>query len=142
MANYIAIVHKESKTDFGISFPDFPGCITAGQTVDEAKDLAQEALALHVKGMIEDGDEMPAPSKLEDIMADADYADAVAYLVVSIPDTKPRTVRVNITVPEMTLKQIDAAAKKRGMSRSSFLVHLAQNAIHSNYSQPSRSGPI
>ena len=137
MANYIAIVHKEAKTDFGVSFPDFPGCITAGQTVDEAKDLAQEALALHVKGMMEDGDELPAPSKLEDIMADAVYADAVAYLVVSIPDTKPRTVRVNITVPEMTLKQIDAAAKKRGMSRSSFLVHLAQNAIHSNHSQPS-----
>jgi len=137
MANYIAIVHKESKTDFGVSFPDFPGCITAGQTVDEAKDFAQEALALHIKGMIEDGDELPAPSKLEDIMADADYADAVAYLVVSIPDAKPRTVRVNITVPEMTLKQIDAAAKKSGMSRSSFLVHLAQNAIHSNHSQPS-----
>ncbi|MFZ2630618.1 MAG: type II toxin-antitoxin system HicB family antitoxin [Desulfosalsimonadaceae bacterium] len=136
MANYIAIVHKEAKTDFGVSFPDFPGCITAGQTVDEAKDLAQEALALHVKGMIEDGDELPTPSKLEDIMVDADYADAVAYLVVSIPDTKPHTVRVNITVPEMTLKEIDTAAKKRGMSRSSFLVHLAQNAIHSNHSQP------
>jgi len=137
MANYIAIVHKEAKTDFGVSFPDFPGCITAGQTVDEAKDLAQEALALHARGIIEDGDELPAPSKLEDIMADADYADAVAYLVVSIPDTKHRTVRVNITLPEMTLKQIDAAAKKRGMSRSSFLVHIAQNAIHSNHSQPS-----
>ncbi|MCU0591244.1 MAG: type II toxin-antitoxin system HicB family antitoxin [Desulfobacterales bacterium] len=88
MANYIAIVHKEAKTDFGVSFPDFPGCVTAGQTVDEAKDLAQEALALHIKGMIEDGEQLPAPSKLEDIMADADYADAVAYLVVSIPDTK------------------------------------------------------
>lgn len=129
MANYIAIVHKEAKTDFGVSFPDFPGCITAGQTVDEAKDLAQEALALHINGMIEDGEQLPAPSKLEDIMADADYVNAVAYLVVSIPDTKPRTVRVNITLPEMTLKQIDAAAKKRGMSRSSFLVHIAQNAI-------------
>jgi hypothetical protein len=70
-------------------------------------------------------------------MADADFADAVAYLVVSIPDAKPRTVRVNITVPEMTLKQIDAAAKKRGMSRSSFLVHLVQNAIDSDHSQPS-----
>ncbi len=137
MANYIAIVHKDDKTDFGVSFPDFPGCVTAGQTVDEAKDLAQEALALHIKGMIEDGEQLPSPSKLEDIMADADYADAIAYLVVSIPDTKPRTVRVNITVPEMTLKQIDAAAKKRGMSRSSFLVHLAQNAIYSNHLQPS-----
>jgi hypothetical protein len=66
-----------------------------------------------------------------------DSAEAVAYLVVSVPDAKPRTVRVNITVPEMTLKQIDAAAKKRGMSRSSFLVHLAQNEIHSHHSQPS-----
>lgn len=137
MAYYIAILHKEAKSDFGVSFPDFPGCITAGQSIDEAKDLAQEALALHTKGMIEDGEQMPVPSKLEDIMADADYPDAIAYLVISIPDAKPRSVRVNITVPEMTLKQIDAAAKKRGMSRSSFLVHLAQKAIYSNHSQPS-----
>jgi predicted RNase H-like HicB family nuclease len=136
MANYIAIVHKDSETDFGVSFPDFPGCVTAGQTVDEAKDMAQEALALHVKGLIEDGEQLPTPSKLEDIIENTDYADAVAYLVVSVPDPKPRRIRVNITVPEMTLKQIDAAAKKRGMSRSSFLVHLAQSAINSNHLHP------
>ena len=135
MANYIAIVHKDPKSDFGVSFPDFPGCITAGKNIDEAKDMAQEALTLHIQGLIEDGEQLPAPSKLEEIMADPDFADAVAYLVVEVPDTKPRTVRVNITVPEMTLKQIDAAAKKRGMSRSSFLVHAAQNAIQSNQSE-------
>lgn len=39
-----------------------------------------------------------------------------------------------ITVPEMRPKQIDVAARKRGMSRSSFLVHTAQNAIYSNQS--------
>ena len=38
-------------------------------------------------------------------MTDPDFADAAAYLVVDVPDTKPRTVRVNITVPEMTLRQ-------------------------------------
>ena len=65
-------------------------------------------------------------------MNDPDYSDATAFLVVTVPDSKPRTVRVNITLPEMTLKQIDSAAKKRGMSRSSFLVHAAQNAIQSN----------
>lgn len=137
MANYIAIVHKDPESDFGVSFPDFPGCITAGKNIDEAKDMAQEALTLHIQGMIEDGEKLPAPSKLEEIMADPDFADAVAYLVVDVPDARPRTVRVNITVPEMTLKQIDAAAKKRGMSRSSFLVHAAQNAIQSNQSQTS-----
>ena len=129
MANYIAIVHKDLKSDFGISFPDFPGCITAGKNIDEAKDMAQEAITLHVKGMLEDGEQLPTPSKLEDIMADPDFADAIAYLVVEVPDIKSRTIRINITVPEMTLKQIDAAAKKVGMSRSSFLIHAAQNAI-------------
>lgn len=132
MTNYIAIVHKDPKSDFGVSFPDFPGCITAGRNIDEAKDMAQDVLTLHIQGMLEDGENFPAPSKLEEIMADSDFADAVAFLVVGVPDAKPRTIRVNITVPEMTLKQIDTAAKKRGMSRSSFLVHAAQNAIHSN----------
>jgi predicted RNase H-like HicB family nuclease len=137
MANYIAIVHKESKSDFGVSFPDFSGCITAGKNIDEAKDMAQEALSLHIQGMLEDGDQFPVPSSLEDIMSDPDFANAIAYLVVSVPDVKPRTVRVNVTVPEMTLKQIDAAAKKRGMSRSSFLVHAAQNAIQSTQTNAS-----
>ena len=137
MTNYIAIVHKDPKSDFGVSFPDFPGCITAGRNIDEAKDMAQEVLTLHIRGMIEDGDQLPAPSKLEEIMADPDFTDAAAYLVVEVPDAKPRTVRVNITVPEMTLKQIDAAAKMRGMSRSSFLVHAAQSAIQSNQSEAS-----
>ena len=137
MSNYIAIAHKDPKSDFGVSFPDFPGCITAGRNIDDAKDMAQEALILHIQGMLEDGDQLPVPSKLEQIMSDPDFADAAAYLAVEVPDAKPRTVRVNITVPEMTLKQIDAAAKKRGMSRSSFLVHAAQNAIQPNQSEAS-----
>jgi predicted RNase H-like HicB family nuclease len=133
MANYIAIVHKEKKSDFGVSFPDFPGCISAGKNVDEAKDMAQEALTLHIRGMMEDGEKLPPPAKLEEIMADPDHSDAMAYLVVSVPELKSKSVRVNITVPEMTLKEIDRAANKRGMSRSSFLVHVAQDAIHTNH---------
>ncbi len=46
-------------------------------------------------------------------MADPENADAIAFLVVTIPDPKPKSVRVNITVPENTLRQIDAMAKKR-----------------------------
>ena len=132
MANYIAVVHKDAKSDFGVSFPDFPGCITAGSSIDEAKDMAHDALSLHIKGMVEDGENIPAPSKLEDIMENPDYSDAAAILIVSVSESKPRTVRVNITVPEDMLRKIDTIAKKRGMSRSSFLVHAAQNAITSN----------
>ena len=137
MANYIAIVHKDPKSDFGVSFPDFPGCITAGSTIDEAKDMAHDALSLHIKGMLEDGDIIPASSKLEDIMDDPDYSDAAAILIVSVSEVKPRSVRVNITVPEDMLRKIDSVAKKRGMSRSSFLVHAAQNAITSGQNSQS-----
>jgi ACT domain-containing protein len=81
--------------------------------------------------MLEDGEQLPVPSRLEEIMNETEYTNAIAYLVVSVPDTKPRTVRVNVTLPEITLRKIDAAARKRGMSRSAFLVHSAQNTIES-----------
>jgi metal-responsive CopG/Arc/MetJ family transcriptional regulator len=70
-------------------------------------------------------------------MDDSDFAYAAAYLVVEVPDTGQQTVRVNITLPEITLKRIDAEAKKRGMTRSSFLVHAAQSTLKSNQSESS-----
>ena len=50
MMEDIAFLHKEAKSDFGVSFPDFPGCITAGKTLDEAGHMASEALALPIRG--------------------------------------------------------------------------------------------
>ena len=35
--DYIEIIHKDPDSDFGVSFLDFPGCITAGRTLDEAE---------------------------------------------------------------------------------------------------------
>ena len=117
--------------DSGVSFPDFPGFITAGSSIDEAKDMAHDALPLHVKGLLEDGDSIPTPSRLEDIMEDPEYPDAAAILVVTVSEAKPRSLRVNITVPEDMLRRIDAISKKRGMSRSALLVNAAQDVITS-----------
>ena len=60
MTSYVAVIHKDADSDYGVSFPDFPGCISAGSSVDEARDMAREALALHVHGMQEDGEAIPA----------------------------------------------------------------------------------
>ena len=60
--DYIAIIHKEPDSDFGVSFPDFPGCVSAGETLEEAVLGAQEALSGHVALMIADGDELPKPT--------------------------------------------------------------------------------
>ena len=90
--------------------------------------MAFEALRGHIEVMREYGEEIPEPSNLEAVMASPEFSDGVAFLV-TVPDPKPKSVRVNIMVPEPELKAIDAAAKARGMSRSSFLVHTAKESI-------------
>jgi predicted RNase H-like HicB family nuclease len=128
MPHYIALIEKEAGTDFGVYFPDFPGCVSAGATLDEAKEMAVEALTGHLRCMRQDGEAVPEPSSLEAVMRDPDNARAVAFLV-SIPDEKPRSVRLNITLSEPLLQRIDAHAKSRGLSRSAFLAVAAQQSI-------------
>jgi predicted RNase H-like HicB family nuclease len=128
MANYIALIHKDPTSDFGVSFPDFPGCVTAGPTLDEARSMAQEALGFHIEGMLEDGDALPEPSSLEAVMAEAENRDAVAFMI-DLPDRPAPTVRVNITVSAKDLEAIDTYAEAHGFTRSGFLVQAAKDRI-------------
>ena len=52
MRYYIGLIHKEADSDYGVSFPDFPGVATAGTSLDNAQAMAEEALALHVDGLV------------------------------------------------------------------------------------------
>ena len=52
MRQYISLIHKDAHSDYGVSFPDFPGCITAGRYLDDARAMAEEVLAPHVEGLI------------------------------------------------------------------------------------------
>jgi predicted RNase H-like HicB family nuclease len=86
MADYIALVHKDPDSSYGVSFPDFPGCITAGDTIEEARKNAEEVLPFHIAGMLEDGETLPAPSTLEKIRADPENQDALAFLVITLAE--------------------------------------------------------
>ena len=81
MRHYIALIHKDANSDYGVSFPDLPGVISAGRTLDEARAMAAEALAFHLEGLAEDGEAVPEPSTLEEIMAVAENGDTVLVLV-------------------------------------------------------------
>lgn len=118
--NYIAILHKDADSEYGVSFPDFPGCVTAGATLEEASAMAKEALEFHIDGMIEEGQEIPAPSKLDDIAADVQASGGIAFMVSVTKSAK--TVRVNISVRADALEEIDARAASAGMDRSSYMV--------------------
>jgi predicted RNase H-like HicB family nuclease len=128
MRQYIALIHKDAGGDFGVSFPDLPGCVTAGLDLDDARAMAEEALALHLAGMAEDGEPIPEPSSLEAVMAERANRDAVAILVKAPPATA-KAVRVNMTLPENELEQIDRFAAEQGYTRSGFLLHAAKRAM-------------
>jgi predicted RNase H-like HicB family nuclease len=132
---YIAYLHKDNKSDYGVSFPDFPGCITAGRTLEEASRMAAEALTLHIQGMVEDGEIVPEPSPIDNVAADAARLRAIAFLVnVDSPDA---TVRVNITARESQLAKIDAMAEAAGLTRSGFMVRAAIGAGVGQKKRPS-----
>lgn len=78
---YYALVEKEPASDFGVFFPDLPGCISAGKTLDQAQQGASEALSLHLEGMMLDGDSVPPPRSLASIEADPEYAKDMSGIV-------------------------------------------------------------
>jgi predicted RNase H-like HicB family nuclease len=126
MRYYIGLIQKEPDSDFGVSFPDFPGVVTAGKSLDDALAMAHEALAFHVEGMIEDGVAIPEPSPLDAVKADPDNEGVVTLVGLK---TSGKTVRVNVTFPEHLLEQIDRFAEAHGQTRAGFLALVAKQAI-------------
>lgn len=128
MRQYIGLIHKDPDSDYGVSFPDFLGCVTAGRTLDEARAMAEEALALPIEGMAADGEAIPEASSLETVMSDRENRDAVAILVRA-PLAAVKAVRVNITLPEDVLAEIDAYSERHGLTRSGFLAKAAKEIM-------------
>jgi predicted RNase H-like HicB family nuclease len=123
---YPAIIDHDAGTDFGVTFPDFPGCVTTGETVQQAAVFAAEALAFHVEGMVEDGDTIPDPSA-PDVAIDGEGSVVARVLVpVEVPG---RVVRANISLDEGLLSRLDNAAAAAGMSRSGFIAEAVRHRL-------------
>jgi predicted RNase H-like HicB family nuclease len=128
LTTYIALLRKDPDSDFGVDFPDFPGCITAGSTLEETRLMALEALEAHIECMRELGQMIPEPSGLDAIMADPENAEAIAF-PVTVPDQRGNAVQVSVTIPEADLEKVDALAKKQGKSRSALLTEAVRRMI-------------
>jgi len=127
---YPVLIHKESSSDFGVTVPDLPGCHSAGRTMEEALESAQEAVLTHVEGLLMDQEPIPTPSSVESLLPEWNEKGAVWALVpVDLSVLSKKAKRINITVPENLLRKIDAFATKDGDSRSGLLVTAALQYI-------------
>lgn len=125
MVSFVAYVRKEEGSDYGGEFPDVPGCVTAGRTLDEARAMAAEALAGHLAMLAAEGEPAPMPSTIEALKDDPHQAGAVLVLVDLPPDFL-KAERVNVMIPRHLLGRIDAASAG---NRSRFLVEAAEQKL-------------
>lgn len=115
--NYIALFESGESGGFSVVFPDFPGCVSAGDNYKEAYDMAIDALVCHT-----DGEKIPEPRTLEQIKETwedwGEWERDGNFLVVPIPLLlEPKAQRINITLPADLLFEVD----KRTKNRSGFI---------------------
>jgi predicted RNase H-like HicB family nuclease len=130
MVAVVALVHGKPGA-YGISFPDFPGCIAGGETVDEALRRGRDALDFHVESMMEVGEPLPNIRDIAEIKADPEYAEDFADALVAVVDAEvpAKAVRVNISIDERLLDRIDRAAQATGETRSGFIAVAARERL-------------
>lgn len=128
----IAIEPGTEATAYGVVVPDLPGCFSAGDTLEQAFDNAREAIEAHCELLAEDGRDIPAPRPMAEHQADPDLKGWI-WAMVEVPVERyfGPAEKINITVPARVLARIDEYARKRGESRSGFLVRAAQKAMAS-----------
>ena len=122
-AIYFPAIIDRSASGFGLSFPDFPGCIAAGDTVHEAAANGEAALALHIDGMRADREAIPQPSRLDDI-EEVEGADDVARVLIRA-DLPGKFSRIQVTLEDSLLAAIDAVSH----NRSGFLADAARASL-------------
>jgi predicted RNase H-like HicB family nuclease len=128
MRHFIAVVHKEPESAFGLSFPDVPGLFSAADEEADLIDNAIEALRLWAEDAT-----LPDPTPVE-VLIDlpdvrADLAEGAFLIRVPLIEDDSRVVRANVTFEAGTLKAIDEAATRRGLTRSAFLSSCARKEI-------------
>ncbi len=128
MTTYIALLRKDPDSDFGVDFPDFLGCITAGSTLEETWAMAHEALEGHIETMVELGQAILAPSSLEAVMADPENAEAIPF-PVAVPDRLTGLGQIEVTLATTDLEKLDALAKKRGTSWQALLAEAVRRLL-------------
>ncbi len=115
-----------------IVFPQFVGCISQGDTMLDAIKNGKEALALHIEGMVDDGEELPIEAQANDPdpswLTEIPKKDPVfhPFLEMEVPG---RSTRINITMDEALVERLDSAARAEGTTRSGYLAQAVREKL-------------
>ncbi len=103
MERYIyPAIFERDEDGYSITFPDLPGCITCGDSLEDAYLMARDALELHLYGMEEDNDDIPSPSKPERITVNSDSFITLveAYMPLIRDEMANKAIKKTLTIPK------------------------------------------
>jgi len=104
-----------------VRFPDLPGCLTCGDTAEQAQTAAREALEGFLYIMEQDNDEIPAPAPLDAIIAQAEDGEAAFAVTAYMPTVREamesKAVKKTLTVP----KWLNDEAERQNLNFSQVL---------------------
>ncbi len=124
---YPAVLERGAKNTFAVWFPDFPDCVAAGMSQEQAIAKAELVLAQAVDALAEGDQRLPIPSPFERIKIPKG-SKFVAFFVIGVEPPDP-SERVNIYLPKSLIARADKRAAELGMSRSSFFGLAVSGAI-------------
>ncbi len=128
--NYPVVIHKDKDSDYGVTVPDLPGCFSAGETMEEALENVAEAILCHAEGFMMDGENVPQATSIENHRNNDLYKDGIwAVVTVDLSKISGKAKRINITIPERLLTQVDTFAKNKGETRSGLFLSAAMEYI-------------
>lgn len=131
----IAIEMGDENHSYGVVVPDVQGCFSAGDTLEEAFMNAKDAIAFHIEGMIEDGEDIPQPKSLAEHKENPDLSGFMFALVdVDLTHLMGRSEKINVTLPSLLIRRIDelVARNPEYKTRSGFLAQVATERIFSH----------
>jgi len=123
----VAIEPGTDTEAFGVVVPDLPGCFSAGDTLEEAMALTEEAIVAWIETAIDTGQDIPQPSSIEALRkAHKEWKGWTWALVKVDPAALDDTLeRVNISLPRRVLRRLDTLASAKGETRSGFIARMA-----------------
>lgn len=126
--DYIAIIHHDPGSAYGVSFPDLPGCFSAADDEEDIRKMALEALDL----WFEDNPDAPEPRSIAEIRREVaeDLADGAYLMAIPYINRDTVSVRRNISMERGMWKAVDHAADLlTNGNKSAFLAMAARNEI-------------
>jgi predicted RNase H-like HicB family nuclease len=115
MADYLALIRPANGAGYAVRIPDFPAIAVTGETMEEARDAAREALSAHIGFLLDESLAIPEPSRLDAVMKNPRNRSAIALLLPAPPIGK--LVRIAASVDERLVREIDALGVAQDLGR-------------------------